>query len=69
MNERTNERTNKQTNEQTNIRTYTTTKHITTLLLCSREKGKDFVLYGTFWTLGVMLQVSNMNERLKESAF
>ncbi len=33
------------------------------------KKGQDFVLHCTFWELGVTLQVSNMNERLKESAF
>ncbi len=35
----------------------------------SMEKGQNFVLHCTFWGLRVMLQVSNMNERLKESAF
>ncbi len=29
------------------------------------KKGRDFVLHCTFWELGVMLQVSNMNESLR----
>ncbi len=33
-----------------------------------QKKGQDFVLC-TFLGRGVMLQVSNMNEKLKESAF
>ncbi len=41
-NERTDERTNEQTDERMNKRTYTTTKHITTLLLRSRVKISDY---------------------------
>ncbi len=33
------------------------------------KKGQDFVIHYKFWGLGVMLQVLNMNERIKESAF
>ncbi len=33
------------------------------------ELGQDFILHCSFWDLGVMLPVSNMNERLKKRAF